>query len=104
MKRGGWRHGKHWFMCVDDGELLFWDHRVASICDFGVHPKHPQKTHSTSGQPCLSSFMAIWTHQAQTTSLQHLGRAIAYVKSTSIALRVGNWNKSWPQCRFHSPS
>ena len=49
-----------------------------------VHPKHPQTTHRTSGHPCLSSSRVIWPlHRAWTTSLLHLGTAIAYGKSTS---------------------
>ena len=49
-----------------------------------VHPERPQKTHWTSGQPFLSPLRVMWPHhQAWTTSLRHLSRAIAYVESTS---------------------
>src|ERR1700733_4520431 len=99
------RHGSRWFMCVSDGETLFLYHHVASNCDSIVHLKHPQKTQWTRGQPCLSSLWAIWPyHQAWITSLQHLGRAIAYVKSISSSLRVGNCKNSWSRCRCHSRS
>jgi hypothetical protein len=90
-------------MCVGDGEALFLDHCVACICDFYVHLKHLQNTNRTSGQPCLSSLGAVWTqHQAQATSLQHLGRAIGAHPSQVFlrTLRVGNWKKSWPRCRW----
>jgi hypothetical protein len=57
--KGRQRVGSRWFMCVDDGEALFFNRPVAWICNFIVHPKHPQKIHWTSGQPCLSSLTAI---------------------------------------------
>src|SRR6266849_2044485 len=72
---------------------------------FFVHPKHPQETHWTSGQPCLSLLRPMSTHhQAWTTLLQPSSRATAYVESTSRSMRIGNWNKSWPRCRCHSRS
>src|SRR6266852_4553918 len=89
-------------MCVEDGDPLFLNHHVACICDSIVHLKNSQGAHWTSGHPCLSSLVTI-ARQAWTTLLRHLGKAIAYVKSTCTQ-RVGNWKKSWPRCRFHSRS
>src|SRR6266849_2281922 len=104
-RRKAQRNGNHWFMFVEDGEVSYLDHHVAWIWSFIVHPKHPQGTHWTSGQPYLSSLLALrsFQNQAQTTSSLHLSRAIAYVTS-SWNLPVGNWKKSLPRCRCHFQS
>ncbi len=79
-------------MCVDDGEVLSWISTSLESVPF-LYTGNTRKGHS---QPCLSSLRAVSLHhQARTTSLWHLGRAIAYVKSASRALRIGNWEKSW---------
>ena len=53
------KRGDYWFVCVDDGEVLFFDHNAAFVCDFIVHLEHSKKTHWTSGQPCHRR-LAIW--------------------------------------------
>src|ERR1700691_1809639 len=56
-----------------------------------------------TGQPCLSSLKRVKFYQARTTSSQHLSRAIAYLKSTPLALRVADREKSWRKLvRFES--
>ena len=96
------RRGNCWHTCVDDGELSFLDHHVASICDLFARPEHLQEPHWTSGPPCLSSFMAIFPqHQAWTTPLLRWGVAVAYVKSTSGEALGRNRRRSWQRCGGH---
>ena len=92
-----------WFMSVNDGEALYFNHHIASICNFIVHPKHRQRTDWTSGQPfclLLFKFTAIWLYRAWQTSLQHSSKPIVYLKSTSRALS-NKWNRSSKQCGCH---
>jgi hypothetical protein len=66
-------------MCVDAGEVSFFNHNVVSICNSFVHPKHLRGTPWTSGHLYLSSFATSITssmtnHQVWITSPLHLGR------------------------------
>jgi hypothetical protein len=77
-----------WSMSVDDGEVLYFHHHVASISDLYVGPltTHPdlQRTNKMSGRPCLSSFWAVSHGHAWVASL--LSTAIACIKLTSMIL------------------
>jgi hypothetical protein len=64
------------YTCVDAGEVSFFGHHVASICDFFVHRKHVRGTPWTSGRLCLSPFKTSMTssltiHQVRITSSLH---------------------------------
>ena len=81
-------------MCVDDGEPSFFDHHVASTCDFIVHTKHPQKTHWIFGLPYLSS---------STQISRDMDNIIAALGQSNRVYQVELYLESWHLERVLAP-
>src|SRR6267154_4843909 len=92
-----YRSGYRWHTCVDAGEVSFFNHHVASICDSFVHPKHLRGTPWTSDRLCLSLFTTWMAIARRITSSLHSSATIASVKSNSVIFQVCNWNVSRTQ-------